>query len=69
MKELKKYRHIILIVLAGVMAVGTVFAIVEMLFFVGVHLNTALNFTPASPPAVQFDTQGFDQLHLTQQSQ
>jgi len=69
MKQIKKYRHFILVVLAGVMALGTVFMVVRMLYFVGENLNKALNVTPAPVPVTQFDTQGFDQLHLVQPSQ
>lgn len=69
MKQIKKYRHVILAVFAGVMAAATVFTIIQMIFFVGENLDRSLNVSPAPAPVTQFDTQGFDQLHLVQPGQ
>ncbi|KKT90189.1 MAG: hypothetical protein UW92_C0042G0006 [Candidatus Jorgensenbacteria bacterium GW2011_GWA2_45_13] len=63
-KQLKKYRHLFLNILAGVVAVASLWMIIYMFSFLVLNLNKALDIQLVPPTPVLFDTQGFEQLHL-----
>jgi len=63
-KQLKKYRHLFLNILAGVVAVASLWMIIYMFSFLVLNLNKALDIQLVPPTPVLFDAQGFEQLHL-----
>lgn len=69
LKELKRYRHLIIGITAALVAALTIWAVIYMFSFLVMNLNGALDVQITPAPKAQFDTQGFEQLHLIPEQQ
>jgi hypothetical protein len=66
--KFKKIRESLLIVLAAVFGLLVVWASVGMTTFLIKRMDESLSFGSKSPRASEFDTAGFEKLHLIQET-